>query len=249
VIGSDDVQLNDPASGLYAGKDVGSGITVSVSGLSLVGADARDYVLAHAGASAAIGSITPATLTAGLTGAVTKTYDGTTAATLSPDNYTLAGVIGADDVWLNDPTMGSYARAAAGSAIPVTVTGLAILGSDAGDYQLARTTITAAVGAITMPGLTSQQKALPVLSALPQPAPLAGGNALLTVGGGGFAPLPLLIDSSDAYGMRLDDGALVFFLGLPLAVSAEQALAVEWYGQPAIVSLPPAQAVDLGGNF
>ena len=67
--------------------------------------------------SANIGTITPATLTARLTGTVGKVYDGTTAATLTAANYTLSGVIGGDSVSLNDPTAGTFATANVGGNI------------------------------------------------------------------------------------------------------------------------------------
>jgi hypothetical protein len=52
-------------------------------------------------------TINPEILTAGLTGAATKIYDGTTAATLSAGNYTLTGIVNGDAVSLNDPANGS----------------------------------------------------------------------------------------------------------------------------------------------
>ena len=153
VIGGDSVALNDPATGSYAGKDAGSYLTVSVSGLALTGASAGDYTV-NPSASGAIGFITPASLTASLVGPVTKTYDQTTAATLSAGNYSLTGVIGADVVTLNNPTSGTYDTPDAGTGKTVTVAGLALTGADAMDYTV-NGTASGAVGIINPLAITA----------------------------------------------------------------------------------------------
>ena len=56
-------------------------------------------------------------LNVGLTGVVRKVFDGNTDATLVPANYALFGVVGVDNVFLNDPASGSYATAAVGRGI------------------------------------------------------------------------------------------------------------------------------------
>ncbi len=153
VIGDDVVALNDPATGSYAGKDVGSYLTVSVSGLALTGASAGDYTV-NPSASGAIGFITPASLTASLVGSVAKTYDQTTVATLSAGNYSLSGVIGADSVALNNPTSGTYDTPDAGTGKTVTVSGLALTGADAMDYTV-NGTASGAVGIINPLAITA----------------------------------------------------------------------------------------------
>jgi hypothetical protein len=148
TVSGDAVVLNNPASGSYDTKNAGTGKTVNVSGLGLSGADAGNYVLASTGASAAIGTINAATLNAGLTGSVSKTYDGTIAATLSSANYTLSGVVSGDAVALNDPASGSYDTKNAGSGKLVSVSGLGLSGADAGNYVLASTNASGAIGTI-----------------------------------------------------------------------------------------------------
>jgi len=100
-----------------------------------------------------------ATLTAGLTGTVSKTYDGTTNAMLAAGNYTLSGVVSGDTVTLNNPTSGNYNTRNQGSGKTVTVTGLAISGAAATNYTLASTSTSAAVGMISAATLTNTANA------------------------------------------------------------------------------------------
>jgi filamentous hemagglutinin family protein len=82
------------------------------------------------------GTIAPKPLTVDLTGTVTKTYNGSTAANLMPRNYSLSGLIAGDSVALNDPTLGNYANAKVGTGKTVSVVGLSLEGPDAGDYTV-----------------------------------------------------------------------------------------------------------------
>ena len=123
--------------------------------MALGGAASGNYVLAGNTLSANIGTITPATLTARLTGTVGKVYDGTTAATLTAANYTLSGVIGGDNVSLNDPTAGTFATANVGGNIGVSISGLALGGAASGNYVLAGAALSANVGTITPATLTA----------------------------------------------------------------------------------------------
>jgi len=79
---------------------------------------------------------------------VDKTYDGTTTATLASGNYNLAGVIGGDNVTLNDPLNGAFDNANVGVGKLVYVSGLAIYGSGVSNYHLASSDISGAVGEI-----------------------------------------------------------------------------------------------------
>ena len=115
IIGNYDVVLNNPATGIYDDKNVGTGKTVTVSGLAISGADAANYQFAATTISGAVGQIGQATVTAGLSGSVTKVYDTTTSATLAAGNCTLSGVLGSDVVTLNSPTSGSYDNKNAGA--------------------------------------------------------------------------------------------------------------------------------------
>jgi filamentous hemagglutinin family protein len=147
VLIGDTVGLGNLTTASYDTRNVGSGKTVTVSGLSLSGADAGNYLLATTAVSAAIGAITPATLTPGLIGKVVKIYDGTTVAPLGPANILLSGLIAGDSVAVT-AAGGSYDTRNVGSGKTVTASGLSLSGADAGNYLLADTTALAAIGTI-----------------------------------------------------------------------------------------------------
>ena len=141
-------------------------------------------------------TVTPATLTAGLTGTVTKNFDGTTLATLTAGNYTLAGVANGDAVALNDPATGTYATAGVGAGIDVSVSGLLLGGPKAGDYSLASASISSGIGAIISPTLTL----------VPNPGLYPVGVSLPVSAGvtSGFAPGGTLADSSTGSALGSD---------------------------------------------
>jgi len=251
VYSTDDVVLNNPASGTYDDYNVGTGKTVSVTGLSLSGAKASNYTLASTSISGTVGTITakalsilglsgvnkeynrsttatlsgtgtlsgvetgdtvtlggtytanfadwdvgntkpltvsgytiggahsgnysitqptsltanitPKTLTAGLTGTVSKTYNGNDLASLALGNYTLSGAISGDTVALNSPALGTYDDKHAGTVKNVTVTGLSLVGGQASNYQLASNSVSSTIGTIlaktlSILGITAQNK-------------------------------------------------------------------------------------------
>ncbi len=71
-------------------------------------------------------SIAPV-ITPGLTGTVSKIYDGNTIATLTPANYTVSGAIDGDTVTLNNPSSGTYADKNVGTGKRVDVSGISIV--------------------------------------------------------------------------------------------------------------------------
>ncbi len=113
-----DVTLTPVAT--FDTKDAGTDKIVGLTGSGLTGADAVNYTLDMTGAPTATGDIAKATMTAALV-SVTKPYDGTTLATLSPGNFVLTGLIGAEASAVNQ-TVGTYATVAIGEAIRVTAT-------------------------------------------------------------------------------------------------------------------------------
>jgi len=113
----------------FADKNAGNGKAVSVSGLALDGADAANYTLAATtiGASADIGK---RTLHASAN-ALDKVYDGTTSVQFGLNDDRVLG-----DVLTLDAAGAGFADKNVGHAKAVTVSGLALSGQDAGNYDL-----------------------------------------------------------------------------------------------------------------
>lgn len=96
--------------------------------------------------------ITITGISGALTGTVSKVYDGTNAAVLTPANYVLTGWLGSDGATVTK-TAGTYNNANTGDAKPVTVSlsradFLASGATDLSNYRLP-TSVTGAVGVIT----------------------------------------------------------------------------------------------------
>ena len=98
LVGSESLTVSQTA-GTYNGKNAGSATTVTATlapanftaGPGVVPAD---YTLPTT--ASGTGSITAATLTAAIVGNPTKQYDGTTAVTLTPANFSIGGLAGSD---------------------------------------------------------------------------------------------------------------------------------------------------------
>ncbi len=88
---------------------------------------------------------------------MSKVYDGTTTASLAGSNFNFSSgdVIGSDVVTLVSPRSGTYASVNAGTGITVTATGLSLTGAAAGNYTLAATSLSGAIGIITPKTLTA----------------------------------------------------------------------------------------------
>ncbi|WP_338467644.1 YDG domain-containing protein [Novosphingobium sp. ZN18A2] len=160
IVGSDNVGLDTTAtSASFADANAGTGKTVTVTGLALTGTAAGNYTLSSAGTTTA--DITAKTLSlTGLT-ANNKVYDGTTDATVSGFG-SLAGIVGSDNVGLDTTaTSASFADANAGTGKTVTVTGLALTGTAAGNYTLSSagaTTADITAKTLSLTGLTANNK-------------------------------------------------------------------------------------------
>ncbi|WP_298152512.1 YDG domain-containing protein [Flavobacterium sp.] len=126
-------------TGNFAAAAIGTAIAVTPA-IALTGTDADNYSITQpTGLSA---DITIATLTiTGIT-ADNKTYDQTTAATLS-GTAVLSGIVGTEDVSLTGTPTATFDTANAGTAKTVTVTGYSITGADAGNYTLTPLSLTA----------------------------------------------------------------------------------------------------------
>jgi filamentous hemagglutinin family protein len=141
LISGDDVQVTPPVGGLSSGtvetKQVGSAKPVTVTGLSLSGADAGNYTLADSGVTV---NITPKALTASYVG-VDRPYNGGVTAQVTGSS---ADIVGGDAVTFSQNAVftGIDARNA-GTAKPIAITAIALGGADAGNYALTSTTASA----------------------------------------------------------------------------------------------------------
>jgi hypothetical protein len=167
----DTVSLNSTAAsaftGNFAGKDAANGKVVSVTGNSLTGAQAGDYVLIGDEENGAVtANITPKALTyTGLTVPASKIYDGTTSAVVSGtaalQTAELVGTGSATDgkpyntdpVGITGTPTGSYNSKDVSGATTVTFGGLSLGGMQASDYTLTASTQAAT---ITAKSLTAQ---------------------------------------------------------------------------------------------
>ena len=174
-VGVENVALNNPVAGTYDLKNAGNRI-VSVSGLALTGTDAANYSLSTTSLTGPA-TITAATIIPVLTGTINKIYDGNTAASLTPSNYSFTGKIGTENVALNNPLVGNYDLKTAGSRA-VTVTGIALTGTDAGNYSLSTTSL-------TTPGNIAAVTVLPVLSG--NITKIYDGNTVATLTPGNYS--------------------------------------------------------------
>ncbi len=176
VLDGDSVTLvTSNAVAYFADKNVGTNKPVTVTGLVLGGAAAPNYMLAD-----------PTNLTAGISAAeltvvgvtaASKVYDATTNAQLN-GTANLNGQMSGDDVSLvTDGVSAAFAGPNVGTGVPVTISGYAITGADAGNYFLtqpsdlaaditpATLTITAAANTKTYDGNNSAS-ATPTVSGL-----------------------------------------------------------------------------------
>jgi hypothetical protein len=178
VLGGDTVTL-DPtnAVGVFADKNVGTRKRVTVSSLTLLGADAAKYTLTQPTTNA---DITAASLT--VTGIVAsdKVYDGTVSVMLDTNSAALNGVITGDDVTLElTAAAGAFAAPNAGTGQTVLVSGLTLSGMDAGNYALMQPTLTATI-----------TPADPVVTTWPTASAITYGQTLAasTLSGGSATP-------------------------------------------------------------
>jgi hypothetical protein len=133
---SGDLFTDSYSSASFAGKNVGTGKALSVIGISISGTDAGNYTSNTTATTTA--SITKRYLTVSATG-VNKVYDGTAAATVTFSDNRVSG-----DVFTDSYTAASFADKNVGTAKPVSVTGISIAGTDAGNYSFNTTASTTA---------------------------------------------------------------------------------------------------------
>jgi filamentous hemagglutinin family protein len=184
------------------GRNVGNGKTIAISGISLQGSDAANYVLSTASASTT-GGITPKPITvSGLNSVVAqdRTYDGTRDVVVSvPQNVALvpssADIVAGDNVVIAVPaggiTSGTVASKNAGTGKVVTVSGLTLGGSDGGNYSIAGTAgitvdITPKALTATYLGTTRVYNGNTNATAIGQSDGIINGDNLVITGAGVF---------------------------------------------------------------
>ncbi len=165
VVGGDSVSLSTNGYvANFATANVGTDIVVTVSGLTLSGTAATNYTLTQPAGLTANITAAGVTITSGIT-ANNKPYDGTVNATISSNNVVLNGVLVGDAANLRLNTNGyvaNFASASAGTGIGVTVSGLLLTGSAAGNYALSQpsglTANIAGVGVTITSGISANNK-------------------------------------------------------------------------------------------
>jgi hypothetical protein len=169
------------ATGAFVDKDVAANKTVTTSGFALTGTSAGNYTLSQPTVTA---DITPAALTVTGVAAQDKTYDASTAATLNVSSAALSGIYAGDNISLDTSAkVGTFADKNVGPSKQVTVTGLAIIGTDSGDYSLTAPTgvtadITPAALTITAQTNTKAYDGTVSASAVPLSSGLQGSDSV-----------------------------------------------------------------------
>jgi filamentous hemagglutinin family protein len=116
VLGADSVTLSaSGVSGTFASADASTTIPVTASGFTLSGSKAFDYSLTQPTGLTA--EITPAPISATITGNPTKAYDGTNSATLTAGDYTLSGFVGGQSATVPQSATANYLSANAGTDV------------------------------------------------------------------------------------------------------------------------------------
>ncbi|MDC8756174.1 YDG domain-containing protein [Janthinobacterium fluminis] len=146
------------ASGVFADKNAGAGKSVGISGITLAGIDAGNYILSS-GAASATATITPKALTLTGMAAGNKVYDGTDLAGLS--GGALSGLVGTETLGFSGQT-GHFSDKNVANGKAVTVTGVVLADAGfgataglAGNYTVANPTgLTASVTPAAISGVT-----------------------------------------------------------------------------------------------
>ncbi len=136
ALGGDAVSVTGTGVGTFSDKNAGSNKAVTVTGYTLTGSDASNYnVVQPTGLTA---TINKANLGVSGISASDKTYDTTTAATLS--GTATVSALGSDVVSITGTGVGTFSNKNAGTNKAVAVAGYSLTGSDAGNYNLIQPT-------------------------------------------------------------------------------------------------------------
>ena len=186
----------------FLDKNVGTGKTINVSGISVGGTDAGNYILSNSTATATA-SINKLNLAVTGVTANSKVYDGTTAATLGGTAAVTA--LGGDVVTLGGSGVGVFANKNVGVGKAVTVSGYTISGADAGNYNIIQpkglvADITARALTITADNITRLYGlSNPLLTYSVGGMGLASGDTLATVFTGALATAAVVSSPAGSY--------------------------------------------------
>jgi outer membrane protein OmpA-like peptidoglycan-associated protein/endonuclease YncB( thermonuclease family) len=176
VIDGDTVTIvTASAAGAFATKTVGVNKAVTISGLSITGADAVNYILAPTTVTA---SITARSLTVSGITAADKIFDGTTTASISVASASLNGILDNDIVVIDTTNAsGNFVDEKVGSNKTVRISGVAVTGTDGANYVVTQPTTTATI--VTAVTAWMDYRAETVTTSAGQPVLLLGAPQVL----------------------------------------------------------------------
>jgi hypothetical protein len=148
------------AAGVFANKNVGTGKSITISGLTISGANAAEYTLTQPTTTA---NITTKELTVTGITANDRVYDSTDSATalLVKGSAVLVGKQGSDDVALSTANAAAtFANKNIGTSKTVTISGITISGTDIANYTLTQPSTTANITLkeLTVSGITANNR-------------------------------------------------------------------------------------------
>jgi hypothetical protein len=223
---------------------VGAGKTVSITAVTLGGANGGQYAVSLAGAPTTTASITPKPLTITGLSAVSRAYDGTTAATLT-GTAAYAGLASGDSFTPGGTVTASFASAAIGNAKAVTVTGLT---SPSANYT------------VTQPsGLTANVTARPLTigGSFGVASRVYDGTTTATIGTNGLTLAGVVSGDTVTLGgtaaafasAAVGTGKTVSLTGATLAGAHAGNYALTVAGAPTTTADITAKALTIGGSF
>ena len=174
LVGSETLNFSGQ-TGTFADRNAGSNKAVSVNGIVLADGTglASNYQLTMPGGITA--SVFAKALTVGALVAADKVEDGNAVAALTSAG-SLAGVVSGDDVQIDSSTAtAQFAQTAPGSALGVNVAGLALAGSDAGNYSFTgngATTASITAAPVSTPVSVPNPVPVPEPTPVPEPEPI-----------------------------------------------------------------------------
>jgi trimeric autotransporter adhesin len=146
-LAGDTVSVTGTGSGIFANKNVGTGKSITVTGFTLAGTDAGNYLIVQP--TGVTANITAASLAVTGVGASNKAYDATTTATLT--GTAAASGLAGDTVSVAGLGSGAFTDKNVGTGKSVTVSGFTLAGTDAGNYSIVQPTgVTANISAASL---------------------------------------------------------------------------------------------------